>query len=510
MLATLFGMKPAPPAKCRILELGCADGGNLIPMAEAFPDSEFVGIDLGGRQIADGQALVEALGLRNISLRHLDILNVDESFGKFDYIITYGIFSWVPREVQDKILAISREQLAPNGVAYISYNTYPGWRMRQILRDTSLYHTRNISGLRERAQEVRRLLDFMSEATQAMDGRLATTLDMNAYVQMLQREKELLKDRPDVYIAHEFLEEFNDPIYFNEFIAWAGQHGLQYLSEAEFSTMHPSNFPAEIAEKIKGMAHGLIETEQVMDFLRNRTFRQTLLCHGEVRLQRELSAQVMASFWISSDIVPVSEQPDIASAETERFRGKNGTVLTVTNPICKAAMLCLSDIWPRALTFEQLLDAARTRLDPAAPHVVGTAALAQDRQSLGDMLLRCLSLDLVDFHLSPPLFAPEAGEKPRARPLARYQARRTKSVTSLRHEQVVLDDEVSYYLLLNLDGTRDHAALVESLAQLVAGGSLVVRDEGEVLTDPEDVYEYLYEALSRGLTRLARAALLVN
>src|SRR5262249_50525120 len=181
-----FGMKPAPPAQCRILELGCADGGNLIPMAEAFPDSEFVGIDLGGRQIADGQALVEALALRNISLRHLDILNVDASFGKFDYIITYGIFSWVPREVQDKILAVSREHLAPNGVAYISYNTYPGWRMRQILRDTAVYHTRNIDGLRERAQEVRRLLDTMVEATQSMDGRLATTLDMNAYAHMLR------------------------------------------------------------------------------------------------------------------------------------------------------------------------------------------------------------------------------------------------------------------------------------------------------------------------------------
>jgi methyltransferase-like protein len=350
----------------------------------------------------------------------------------------------------------------------------------------------------------------MSEAAHAMDGRLATTLDMNAYALMLKREKELLTVRPDVYIAHEFLEEFNDPIYFNEFIAWAGQHGLQYLSEAEFSTMHPGNFPAEIGEKIKGMAHGLIETEQYMDFLRNRTFRQTLLCHSEVRLQRELSAQAIAPFWISSEIVPVSEQPDIASAETERFRGKNGTVLTITNPVCKAAMLYLSDIWPRALTFEQLLDAARTRLDPAAPHVVSATALAHDRQSLGDMLLRCLSLDLVDFHLSPPLFAPEAGETPRARPLARYQARRTKSVTSLRHEQVVLDDEVSYYLLLNSDGTRDRAALVESLAQLVDGGSLVVRDEGDVLTEPEDVYEYLYEALARGLTRLARAALLVN
>ena len=35
-LATLFGMKPAPPEHCRVLEIGCASGGNLIPLAEAL------------------------------------------------------------------------------------------------------------------------------------------------------------------------------------------------------------------------------------------------------------------------------------------------------------------------------------------------------------------------------------------------------------------------------------------------------------------------------------------
>ncbi|MCD4811464.1 hypothetical protein K8R14_02560, partial [bacterium] len=43
MLARLFGLSPAPVTQCRVLELGCAGGGNLIPMAFHLPDSEFVG-----------------------------------------------------------------------------------------------------------------------------------------------------------------------------------------------------------------------------------------------------------------------------------------------------------------------------------------------------------------------------------------------------------------------------------------------------------------------------------
>jgi len=45
-LGRLFGLSPAPVAQCRVLELGCASGGNLIPMAYHLPESEFVGLDL--------------------------------------------------------------------------------------------------------------------------------------------------------------------------------------------------------------------------------------------------------------------------------------------------------------------------------------------------------------------------------------------------------------------------------------------------------------------------------
>ena len=82
--------------RCRVLELGCASGGNLIPMAMDFPDSEFLGIDLSARQIEAGKVHLANLKPRNIELRAASIMDVDAGYGQFDYIICHGVFSWVP------------------------------------------------------------------------------------------------------------------------------------------------------------------------------------------------------------------------------------------------------------------------------------------------------------------------------------------------------------------------------------------------------------------------------
>ena len=133
-IAKLFGLESPEVETARILELGCGTGANIIPMAEQFPGARFVGVDLSERQIADGTDVIEKVGLENIRLDHGSILNVDAKHGEFDYIICHGVYSWVPRDVQDHILKVCGENLSPNGVAYVSYNTYPGWHMRQMVR----------------------------------------------------------------------------------------------------------------------------------------------------------------------------------------------------------------------------------------------------------------------------------------------------------------------------------------------------------------------------------------
>src|SRR5262249_31003951 len=141
-VASLFGLRTAPADDCRVLDLGCGTGANLIPMALVLPGSRFVGIDLSQRQIAHGQRTVAELGLTNVDLRPLSILDVGGDLGTFDYVICHGVFSWVPPAVQDKILDVCRDNLRPDGVAYVSYNTYPGWHIRGMIREMMNYHVR--------------------------------------------------------------------------------------------------------------------------------------------------------------------------------------------------------------------------------------------------------------------------------------------------------------------------------------------------------------------------------
>src|SRR5262249_42544879 len=156
-----FGMTPAPVEGCRVLELGCGDGGNLIPMAFTLPKSCFTGLDLAGTAIARGRSLLGALDLSNIRLLHLDLLDVSVDFGEFDYIIAHGLYSWVPPHVRKRILEICKLHLATNGVAYISYNTYPGGHLRDALRNMMLFHVRNTAGAEQRSRQARELLEFL-------------------------------------------------------------------------------------------------------------------------------------------------------------------------------------------------------------------------------------------------------------------------------------------------------------------------------------------------------------
>ena len=309
-LARLFGVEAPAVDQCRVLELGAARGDNIIPMAYSLPESQFIGVDLSTRQVAEGNANIEAHGLSNVELRYLSIADIGEDFGLFDYIICHGVYSWVPDAVRDRILAVCRSHLVPNGVAYISYNTYPGWHMRGLIREMMRYHASQFEGPQLQIQQARALLDFLAQSVPPQ----------NAYGMLLTGELEGLRRQADSYLFHEHLEEVNSPVYFYQFAQQAAAHGLQFLAEADFSTMLASNFPPQVRETLKRIAPDLVRMEQYMDFVRNRTFRQTLLVHGEQVLNRNLSHEHVRRFYIASAAKPVSEKPDLHSDTMEQFR----------------------------------------------------------------------------------------------------------------------------------------------------------------------------------------------
>ena len=84
-LARLFGLEAAPMENARVLELGCASGGNIIPHAALYPNATFVGVDLARTQVAAGRARIERMGLDNVEILCKSFTEIGEELGAFDY-----------------------------------------------------------------------------------------------------------------------------------------------------------------------------------------------------------------------------------------------------------------------------------------------------------------------------------------------------------------------------------------------------------------------------------------
>jgi methyltransferase-like protein/2-polyprenyl-3-methyl-5-hydroxy-6-metoxy-1,4-benzoquinol methylase len=497
-VATLFGMRPPAPDRCRFLELGCADAGNLLALAEWLPGSEFVGIDLSARHVEAGQRAVAELGLRNVTLRQMSILDVGPALGTFDYIACHGVYSWVPPPVQEKVLAVCRGQLAPDGVAYVSYNTYPGWHARGMVREMMRYHTRGDSDPPTCTARARDLLAFLIGSVP--EGKAV-------YGQFLKEELERIKPCKDSYVFHEHLEEVNEPVYFHEFAQRAARHGLQYLAEADVRSMLPQRFGPEVAGTLDRLGDDVIGREQYLDFLNNRMFRQTLLCHREVSLLRQLRPEQIAAFDIASRARPVAPVPDVQSDKVEEFRGPSGVIASTGHAVSKMAFVHLAETWPASVPFDTLQATARARLAGDAVVVQDAAAYARDTLLLSQNLLQAFTAGVVDLRVHSPRLDTEPGERPRAGALARRQARDGDRVTNARQELVQLDP-LSRHLLRGLDGTRDRPALVDFLAREILQLNVVVERHGRPVRDPDRLRAVLDRELDANLRRLARSALL--
>jgi methyltransferase-like protein/2-polyprenyl-3-methyl-5-hydroxy-6-metoxy-1,4-benzoquinol methylase len=500
-VATLLGLSPPPVDRCRLLELGCASGGNLIPMAAGLAASEFVGIDLSGRQVAQGQRIVSEVGLRNITLLAVNILDVAPEIGTFDYIICHGVYSWVGPDVRDHILALCARHLAPNGIAYVSYNTYPGWHMRGTIREMMLYHATRFQDPPTRVRQARALLDFLAESV----GQ-----ENSPYHHLLQAELNILRQTPDSYLFHEHLEEHNDPVYFFQFVRQAESKGLRYLAEADLNVMAPGNFRPEIQEVLQQLSDDLIHLEQYMDFLRNRMFRQTLLCHAQHTPQYKLQPRQLSAFHVASALRPASAAPSLRNHQPEVFQAANGASVRVTEPLFKAVLSRLADRWPETIPFPALCAEGRALLDGVTIRETGSAD--RDAEQIGAWLLHLYTSAagrLVELHVRPPICTRTVSERPRACAYTRWQARAGRLVTNLRHEPVELTDFARHLIQL-LDGEHDRGMCCAALMEMAETQRLAVSKDGEPVRDRQRLRLLFEEALDGQLPLMARQSLLLS
>ncbi|MDD5037230.1 MAG: class I SAM-dependent methyltransferase [Methylococcaceae bacterium] len=491
VIATLFGMNPAPVERCRVLELGCGDGGNLIAMAHGLENSQFVGVDLAARPVAIGQGAIEALRLSNIELRQASILDIGEEIGRFDYIIAHGVYSWVPEPVREKLLAICRERLKPEGVAFISYNTYPGGHLRNMMREMMLFHTRGLEKAQDKVDQGLALLRFIGESQTRPD----------EFRQLLKTEADQIGRYHKETIFHDDLATINTPLYFHQFMEQAQAQGLQYLGEADFYEMQDHIYTAKVSSTLHQLSGNRILREQYLDFLKCRRFRQTLLCHREAELELAPRAERVKEFYIASMAQAVSPNPDCRGTLIERFEGNNDSAMETDFPLAKAAIQILGEIWPATLAFGELLERASARLE-----LPTMDSREEDATTLSEILLQTYATGLVDFHSHEPRHCRQVSERPLASPLARWQIRHGTAVTTLRHEAIRVADKLSQKLLTLLDGTRDRDMLVQAMSDFIR----MEMSENGGQRDLKPLLANLENELVKNLEKLARMGMLLE
>lgn len=503
-VATLFGMDPAPVRgdEFRMLELGSACGDNLIPLAMQHPRAEFVGIDLSQRQVELARDTAARLGVKNVRFEQMDLLDYPDGREPFDYISAHGVYSWVPPAVRDKLMAICRQHLKPNGVAYVSYNVYPGCQMKEIVRDALIYHVRHLTDSQERIQQAMAFLRFMAQSVPH---------DNPAYTALYKGTLKSLGDdgASHTRLYHDLMESTNDPIYFRDFVEHAAQHELQFLGEADIHEMQSMRFPAEVTSLLDKLGDDTIQREQYLDIFKHRSFRQSLLCHRHVSVQRQLHPKRIEELLLAAEIHCDTPDGNLQSHELFRFRNNHGVEASIDHPLTKAALLQLCDSWPHALPFSELEVAARRRLRPIASLVQPAKEFAQERQELAEHLLQLYAAGLVEGHVYQPQFTTRVNRRPVASSWARLQAERGSKVTNLWHAGVQLS-EINRILLLLLDGTRDRNQLIEDLARQIETQELVIVHEGEAVREGTQLRIALNEIFAKALETAAALALLVD
>lgn len=482
VIGALHGLAPAPVDSCRVLEIGSGDGGNLIPMACSIPGGRFVGIEPSGPAVDRARALADAVGAGNVRFVHAGVEDAADDLGPFDYIVAHGVFSWVDAAVQERLFERSRRLLAPDGLAYVSYNTYPGWHARGMIREMMLYRIRHETRPRARVSLAREFLDQLSATVDATDKVGLSATDMAAFGSLLRHERMFLSEYPDAYFYHEHLERVNLPLYFHEFVARAARHGLQYVSEALYSSGVSFAYPSAVAKAVQDCSEDPLEQQQMLDFLTNRTFRESILCAADRPLVRTPDAEALKRFHVSS---PLKSTQLVGDSET--FTVPWGWTATTGDPSLRDALRAIGASWPLPLAVDRIFEFT------PIPRIG---------------LLNWYSRGMLELQAGPPSFRTSIDPRPRAPALARYQTRSGPVVTNLRHEQVTLDDLSRAWLPL-LDGTRDVPALVEYLSGMAAQGKMAVSTpEGRPVTDPAERTQLLTTTVGQFLRAIANSALL--
>jgi len=278
--ARLAGLEPVLPSEARILEIGCASGHHLIPLAQRWPNSRFLGIDLSSKAIDDANSRAKEAGLENIDFISADLLQFDPGDETFDYIIAHGFFSWVPDEVKMRLLKFCRDHLSERGVASISYNLLSGWSARQpvVAAARSIQQTTGCDEI-----SALEILKAASDSDSAQGANLRWIIE------------DMIAKGPHILLFDDFAP-INDPWPLDRFLQTTAATGLRWLGESDPAENFPATLGDDSRAALSPLAHNPLTLQVAADLASGRTFRSSIFSKMDAPVAEKVSSNLVFQF----------------------------------------------------------------------------------------------------------------------------------------------------------------------------------------------------------------------
>jgi len=486
-ISTIFGLESPDIKNARILELGCGSGEGFFGFLGNYPSLEYIGVDISEAHIEHGKKVAKECALDNVELYAMSIEDIDKKkFGTFDYIICHGVFSWVPKNIQDKILEIMGKMLTPKGLAFVSYNSLPGWNMVNPIRDMLQYHTDLFTNKNDKVQQARTFIQFLSETSKEAG---------SPYSGFIENESNTIAANDDSFLYHEYLVEGNTEFYFTDFVQQANKKGLQYLSESSLGMMDISNNLTGKAYKTLSKVQDQIIREQLQDYALNRRFRSNILCRKDASVNRAIAIEQVSKIGYLANAYPSKKTEEIDFTKPLdlkfTFTVNNSKVdCNVRDPIIAAMLYAFHADGFRVKSYEDILLFIKKQ---------GIDCTEQAQHHIKKQLLFLLFKNMIMPWSKDKFYLEEISSKPRVSNLVRYQARSgSKHITSQMSQSFVLDESYRY-VIANMDGKNDSPSLVQKLGEQIAKDSLSLMVDGKSVTDEKLKLNLLNNIVSSAL-----------
>jgi SAM-dependent methyltransferase len=454
-IARLHGLRPVPVERAKVLEIGCGDGMNLIPMACRMPEGSFVRVDSAREPVAWAREFAAELGASNFRCHHADIAELADDFGEFDYIIAHGFYSWVPDEVRAHFWRVARGSLSARGMLFVSYNLLPGWRQTAMLRDFVQLEKRRL-GEQEGWQRI--VWERLSQIA---------ALGESGYPLAIEARRTVAKGLQAA--CHDEFDESTRPFLFREVLKAAEQAGFHYVGDALQNTWNGSHEAAAISALLDEVSceHPLVR-EEYADVVTLRTSRQSVFCHAS-------HAPDDGSFLERAESLSITAAVRMVDGGKADARDRQGSIHYEALPgrdldpkfgfnsddrLLAALVAMLAERAPERVPVGEILQALREHL-PGVSDQEWTVFLRlfEELVMAGAFALSARPLRL------PSASQLGAESRPQVGALNRLEAAKGRALTSLLHRTVPLEDPLQRALLLLCDGQTRAADIATFLAR---------------------------------------------